>query len=195
LVFFALQGHSQEVCGLRWSPDGTKLASGGNDNLVNIWAPTGALEHTLSQHTAAVKALAWCPWTPNLLATGGGTADRSIKFWNTTNGNLVNSVDAKSQVSSLLWNSENREIISAHGFSDNQLTIWKYPTMTKVTELTGHTERVLAMAMSPDGTTVVSAGGDETLRFWKCFAPAETKTKKKKAEASATPSRLTSMIR
>jgi hypothetical protein len=38
-----------------------------------------------------------------------------------------------------------------------------------VAELTGHTSRVLHMAMSPDGSTVVSAAGDETLRFWKIF--------------------------
>jgi len=34
----------------------------------------------------------------------------------------------------------------------------------------GHTARVLHMAMSPDGSTVVSAAADETLRLWKCFA-------------------------
>lgn len=190
-----LEGHTQEICGLRWSPDGSKLASGANDNLVNVWSATGRREHTLNQHQAAVKALAWCPWQSNLLATGGGTADRTIKFWNTANGNCINSVDTKSQVSSLVWNAEHRELISGHGFSENQLTIWKYPTMTKVTELVGHTERVLSMAISPDGTTVVSAAGDETLRFWKCFA-AETVTKKKKKTAEVTTSsRLTSMIR
>lgn len=34
---FTLNGHSQEVCGLKWSPDGRYLASGGNDNLVCVW--------------------------------------------------------------------------------------------------------------------------------------------------------------
>ena len=33
-----LSGHNQEVCGLAWSPDGKFLASGGNDNLLNIWS-------------------------------------------------------------------------------------------------------------------------------------------------------------
>lgn len=50
--------------------------------------------------------------------------------------------------------------------------------MVKVTELTGHTCRVLHMAMSPDGQTVVSAAADETLRIWKCFA-SDPVTKKK----------------
>ena len=39
--------------------------------------------------------------------------------------------------------------------------------MTKIAELTGHTSRVLHLATSPDGCTVVSAAADETLRFWK----------------------------
>ena len=37
-----LRGHEQEVCGLKWSPSGTQLASGGNDNLLHIWSATGA---------------------------------------------------------------------------------------------------------------------------------------------------------
>jgi len=43
--------------------------------------------------------------------------------------------------------------------------------MAKVKELDGHTARVLHMACSPDGETVLSAAADETLRFWNVFAP------------------------
>ena len=60
------------------------------------------------------------------------------------------------KVCALLWSTEYRELISSHGFARNEVTIWKYPTMTKVAELLGHTERVLYMAMSPDGSVVVS---------------------------------------
>jgi len=49
--------------------------------------------------------------------------------------------------------------------------------MTRVAELTGHTQRVLHMALSADGTTVCSAGADETLRFWKVWDAAAKKTK------------------
>ena len=53
----------------------------------------------LTEHTAAVKAIAWSPHQSNLLASGGGTADRCIRFWNTTNGHQLNHVDTGSQVS------------------------------------------------------------------------------------------------
>lgn len=174
------RGHQQEVCGLKWSASGQQLASGGNDNLLHIWdrsvaasnAPTQWL-HRFEEHTAAVKALAWCPFQSNLLASGGGGGDRCIKFWNTHTGACLNSVDTGSQVCALLWNKNERDLLSSHGFSQNQLTLWKYPSMVKIAELTGHTSRVLYMTQSPDGCTVASAAGDETLRFWNVFGTPE----------------------
>jgi cell division cycle protein 20 (cofactor of APC complex) len=166
-----LRGHRQEVCGLQWSPDGKQLASGGNDNVLNIWdlgrvssggggrsssaAEVATRPRFVSrQHCAAVKALAWCPHRRNLLASGGGTADRTIRFWNTSSGALRQTVDTKSQVCAIVWSRHEEELVSSHGFSHNQLILWKYPTMTKMAELTGHTSRVLHLAQSPDGETV-----------------------------------------
>ncbi|KAK9841266.1 hypothetical protein WJX74_002821 [Apatococcus lobatus] len=174
-----LRGHALEVCGLKWSPNGQHLASGGNDNRLVVWELGGREPvHTLLGHQAAVKALAWCPFQSNLLASGGGTADRCIKFWNMHTGSLLNSVDTGSQVCALEWNRHEREILSSHGFSQNQLSLWKYPSMAKVGELTGHTARALHMSQSPDGTTVCTAAPDETLRFWNVFAEPAVATKK-----------------
>ena len=50
--------------------------------------------HTLSEHQAAVKAISWCPWQPKTLASGGGTNDREIRFWNSASGLCLNTVDA-----------------------------------------------------------------------------------------------------
>lgn len=187
-----LNGHDgNEVCGLKWSPDGKYLASGSNDNKVNIWSGSNMSLNANSisatqqlGHSSAVKALAWCPWKPHLLGTGAGTTDRHIRIWNAINGNCLYSVDTKSQISGLEWNEEYQELISAHGFQNNELNIWKFPTMTKVAELRGHTHRVLGLSMSPDRSTVVSLAADETLRFWECF-PVDLQKKKKLAEASA----------
>ena len=92
-----------------------------------------------------------------------------IRFWNANNGNMLNEVDTHSQVCSLQWSVHDKELVSSHGYSHNQLILWKYPSMVKVAELTGHTSRVLHMAQSPDGTTICSAAADETLRFWNAF--------------------------
>ena len=192
-----LAGHAGEVCGLKYSADGL-LASGGNDNRLCIWdigaSAAGAAGDisrdvapvfTLTEHVAAVKALAWCPWQRNTIASGGGSADRCIKFWNAGTGAALNSIDTGSQVCSLLWStSGDKELLSSHGFAQNQLCLWKYPTMAKVKELTGHSARVLHMAAGPDGATVVSASADESLRFWRVFSGASKAGKAAAAPAS-----------
>lgn len=148
-ILSQLDGHEQEVCGLKWSLSGKQLASGGNDNVLYIWDAgihSGQYLHRLDAHAAAVKALAWCPYQSNLLASGGGTADRCIKFWNTRTGTLLNSIDTNSQVCSLQWNRHEKELLSSHGYSENQLILWKFPSMTKTAEITGHSARVLHLA-------------------------------------------------
>eukprot|EP01114_Cavostelium_apophysatum_P012917 TRINITY_DN3014_c0_g1_i1.p1 TRINITY_DN3014_c0_g1~~TRINITY_DN3014_c0_g1_i1.p1 ORF type:complete len:475 (+),score=93.23 TRINITY_DN3014_c0_g1_i1:130-1554(+) len=171
-VISSYVAHDQEVCGLQWNSDGTALASGGNDNLLCVWDVANSNPKLrLCDHVAAVKAVAWCPWQKDLLASGGGTADRTIKFWNVNTGALLNSVDAHSQVSALLWSkySQTKEIVSSHGFSQHQVTIWKYPSLSRVADLKGHSQRILSMVMSPDGSCVATASADETIRIWKIF--------------------------
>eukprot|EP00768_Dysnectes_brevis_P005433 gnl/Dysnectes_brevis/3921_a5102_406.p1 GENE.gnl/Dysnectes_brevis/3921_a5102_406~~gnl/Dysnectes_brevis/3921_a5102_406.p1 ORF type:complete len:441 (+),score=88.63 gnl/Dysnectes_brevis/3921_a5102_406:139-1323(+) len=163
-----LQGHSEEVCGLQFNSRGV-LASGSNDNTVKLWNPTRERPvRELLGHVGAVKALAWCPWQQNLLATGGGSADRSIRFWSAESGACLNHVDTHSQVSSLVWNPHEREILSAQGYGQNSLALWHYPSMARIAELRGHTGRILHASLAPDGRTVVSAG-DDSLRFWDVF--------------------------
>jgi cell division cycle 20-like protein 1 (cofactor of APC complex) len=145
-----LNGHKQEVCGLRWSYDQKTLASGGNDNKLLLWdaAKSDSPLMRFSSHTAAVKALSWSPHERGLLASGGGTADRCIRFWNTHSGEEVNWIDTDSQVCNLIWSRNANEIVSTHGYSLNHIVVWKYPSMTKLATLTGHTFRVLYLSKS-----------------------------------------------
>ncbi|EPZ34524.1 WD40 repeat-like protein [Rozella allomycis CSF55] len=163
-------GHKQEICGLKWNVHNQQLASGGNDNKLLVWDKLNEKPlYKFSDHKAAVKAIDWSPHQPGLLASGGGTADRHIRFWNTITGSSINAIDTGSQVCNLAWSKNSNEIVSTHGYSQNQVTVWKYPSMTQLATLTGHTSRVLYLAMSPDGQTVVTGAGDETLRFWNIF--------------------------
>lgn len=190
-----LSGHKQEVCGLRWSPDDMQLASGGNDNKLLVWnaaAGLGSSNNSASlagsndsaggmnrpmlcfnYHDAAVKAIAWSPHARGLLASGGGTADRKIRFCNTMTNSALAAVDTGSQVCNLAWSKNVNEIVSTHGYSQNQIIVWKYPTLSKVVTLMGHSYRVLYLAVSPSGETIVTGAGDETLRFWNVFPSAK----------------------
>lgn len=166
-----LVSHTSEVCGLEWRADGAQLATGGNDNLVSIWDARSLAvpKFTKTNHKAAVKALSWCPWQPNVLATGGGSYDRHIHFWNTTTGARVNSIDTGSQVTSLRWSPHHKEIVSTSGFPDNSLSIWSYPTLVRNVEIPAHETRVLHSCLSPDGQMLATAAADESLKFWKIF--------------------------
>ena len=164
-----LQEHNQEICGLKWSADEQMLASGGNDNKVGVWTAGGQLLSKYTDHRAAVKALAWSPQQHGLLASGGGTADRMIKLRNVFTGELLCEKDTGSQVCNLAFSKQLHEFVSTQGYSHNEINIWSYPRLKKVATLVGHTHRVLYLAMSPDGSTIVTGAGDETLRFWNVF--------------------------
>ena len=187
--------HKQEVCGLEWScNDSYYLASGGNDNRLAIWDIRKCVKPCLyGKHRAAIKAIAWSPHTNGLLCSGGGTACRCIKFWNVNDNHASNAdwldsephqmkpgkiLDTGSQVCNLLWSRNVDEIVSTHGYSLNQIVVWKYPEMAKVCTLTGHTYRVLYLSGSADGQTIVTGAADQTLRLWNVFPPASSKQNK-----------------
>jgi cell division cycle 20-like protein 1 (cofactor of APC complex) len=178
-----LSAHKQEVCGLQWGyHPANLLASGGNDNKLFVWDHRITKEdsqknQTLSMplycfqsHKAAVKGITWSPHQRGLLASGGGTADQSIRFWSAITGQELNhSIDTGSQVCNIAWSKNVNEFVSTHGYSQNQITIWSYPSLNQIATLTGHTMRVLYLSVSPDGQTIVTGAGDETLRFWSIF--------------------------
>eukprot|EP00049_Salpingoeca_infusionum_P025856 m.22195 g.22195 ORF g.22195 m.22195 type:complete len:527 (-) comp8364_c1_seq3:25-1605(-) len=174
---YTIEGHSQEVCGIQWAPNGTHLASGGNDNRLFVWHPSASTDRPLHSfsHAAAIKAIAWSPHQHGLLASGGGTADKSIRFWNTLSGQMVHLVNTGSQVCNLAWSPHSKELVSTHGFSHNQVIVWSYPAMTQLAVLTAHTARVLYLAVSPDGKSICTGAGDETLRFWTVFKKGNTR--------------------
>ena len=65
-----------------------------------VWSPSSAVPlQRYSDHSAAIKALTWSPHQHGILASGGGTADKTIRFWNTLTGQPLQSIDTGSQVS------------------------------------------------------------------------------------------------
>ncbi|MBW0483700.1 hypothetical protein O181_023415 [Austropuccinia psidii MF-1] len=174
-------GHRAEVCGLAWKPeadDGLStssqglLASGANDNIVNVWDARNVDEPRMSKnnHRAAVKAIAWCPWQSNLLATGGGTSDKMVHFWNVNTSSRLQSLETRSQVTSIVFNPYSREFLTTHGLPDMHFSIYTFPNFQVVADIPkAHDTRILHSALSPDGCIVVTASSDENLKFWRVF--------------------------
>ncbi|TIC26507.1 WD40 repeat-like protein [Wallemia mellicola] len=200
-----LNGHASEVTGLAWKPlEGYSLASGGNDNVVNCWdwrVATGSSDPAQGRnteprwskrnHEAAVKALAWCPWTPSLLASGGGTGDHTIHFWQSATGARLNSLKLDSQVTGLHFSHHTREILSTHGFPnelfrENNIQVHSYPSLANVGAWPAHDARVLHSGLSPDGTMLATGAGDEALKFWKVWESKSGSATTKKDSMSIT---------
>ncbi|CAI4464854.1 BGP_1a_G0019470.mRNA.1.CDS.1 [Saccharomyces cerevisiae] len=168
--FETIESHTQEVCGLKWNVADNKLASGGNDNVVHVYEGTSKSPIlTFDEHKAAVKAMAWSPHKRGVLATGGGTADRRLKIWNVNTPIKMSDIDSGSQICNMVWSKNTNELVTSHGYSKYNLTLWDCNSMDPIAILKGHSFRVLHLTLSNDGTTVVSGAGDETLRYWKLF--------------------------
>jgi hypothetical protein len=58
------------------------------------------------------SAIAWSPEHHDLLASGCGTADHCIPFWNTHTGQRVQHVDTGSPISNLPWSRDSSELVS-----------------------------------------------------------------------------------
>jgi cell division cycle 20-like protein 1, cofactor of APC complex len=169
-----IYAHRQEICKIKWSINNDYLVSGGNDNKIILWSSINANPvSTLLGHNAAVKALDWCPHSYNVLASGGGTADKTIRLWNCHTSEQTMCIETNSQVCNLKYSINTYELVTSHGYSENLINVWKYPCMQPIGELRGHNSRVLYMDLSPDKETIVTGAGDETLRFWKLFPAAE----------------------
>lgn len=163
----------QQVCGLAINPGGTVLAVGGNDNCCLVWdirRPAKPVRRCVLPHRAAVKALAFCPWLPLLLATGAGSKDRAIRFWHTPTGTLLRQHDTQAQVTALVWLQHCRQLTATFGFSSKPdpllCTVYSYPLMRSVARVPAYPGlRALCMLVLPCLRKVCVASNDQQVLF------------------------------
>nr|XP_027202175.1 protein FIZZY-RELATED 1-like [Dermatophagoides pteronyssinus] len=166
--------HSLQSCAYK-----PLLASGGNDNKVFIWELGYNIPILrLNEHTAAVKALTWSPLSYPLLATGGGTNDRTIRIWDTVHRTAITNCETQSQICNLHWSKKSLELISSHGYTLNQLNVWDFTVsgasknnlrLRKLETMIGHRCRALFMSSSKDGNYIASGSGDGNILIWSPF--------------------------
>jgi WD40 repeat protein len=153
------------IASVAYSPDGQSLAAGTANGQVHVWdtaAHRPVLTITLARGADWVYGLAYSP-NGRLLATG---SDQPIQIWDTSTGELVNTLSGYTQrVYSLDYSPPDGRFL-ASGHHDAKVRIWDGLTGTPVITLTGHTGAVRGLDYSPDGRFIATASWDKTVRLW-----------------------------
>jgi WD40 repeat protein/serine/threonine protein kinase/tetratricopeptide (TPR) repeat protein len=194
---FTLQGHTSSVTSVAFSPDGTRIVTGGGDQNqpfeVKVWdARTGmflfdlkGLPQKVPGVNIPVVSVAFSPDSKRIVTAGG---DKTARVWDAKGALQLELKDHAGDVSCAAFSPDGTQI--ATGFrADNAgiVKVWDVRTGKAVLDWRGHESGTTRLAFSPDGTRIVTAGTDKAVRVW------EARTGKILLEAKGTISSYSSV--
>lgn len=157
-----LEGHTDEVNSVGFSPDGSLAVSGSSDGTVRIWdtesgQPAGG---PFEVHLGWVKTVTFSPDGTRIVVGG----ERGISVLDVENGSTVASLFRVEDTQSVAVSPCGKRVVSA---SSNVFNMWDLEGGRQVGEsFVGHTDEVLCVAYSREGRFIASCSKDRSVRVW-----------------------------
>lgn len=169
--------HHQDVpIHLSWSPDGSRIASGGWDRTVHLWeAMTGHHLRTYTGHSTSVTAIDWSPDGTRLLSAESNHTYQSKEkhveqhIWDEQSlATLITYTGHTDSVYCARWSPDGIKIVS--GSHDHTAQVWHARTGRHVVTYGQHTDSIYDVAWAPDGSVIASASQDHSVQVWESLS-------------------------
>lgn len=168
------RGQGRWVWALAFSPNRSILASGGSDQVVNLWEvaeigqqeiaahEVSPLHYALTGHTDTIFGLAFRP-DGECLATA--SADCTIRLWDVTRKALIQTLTGHTAtVYAVAFSPTGQWLASAS--RDHTVRVWHAATGVCLQLLEGHQAPLVACHFSLDGQWLVTASVDRMILVW-----------------------------
>ncbi|KAH8822178.1 WD40-repeat-containing domain protein [Flagelloscypha sp. PMI_526] len=158
-----LDGHTDYVRSVAFSPNGKHIVSGSDDRTVCIWdVESGRKVQQLNGHNSYVYSVAFSPDGKYIVS---GSLDKTVRIWDTDSCKERSRLNGHTaSVRSAAFSPDGKRVVS--GSEDGTVCIWEVGSCQKLQYLDGHANCVFSVAFSPDGKRVVSGSRDKTVRLW-----------------------------